>query len=86
MRKIEWDINKCYGCKTCEFACSFHQGKVFSPELSSIKVYRNNRTGVIKWSIDYSTCDFCEGEETPLCVKYCPYGALNLSLKEVTQK
>ena len=25
-------------------------------------------------SVD-STCDLCEGKETPLCVKYCAYGA-----------
>jgi hypothetical protein len=33
------------------------------------------RTGEVKCTID-STCDFCEGEEQPLCKKYCLYGAL----------
>ena len=73
--KIVRDAKECYGCKTCELICSFHHGRVFSPELSSIKVSRNNRTAQIGWFID-STCDSCKGESQPLCVKYCAYGAL----------
>jgi anaerobic carbon-monoxide dehydrogenase iron sulfur subunit len=65
----------CYGCGICELACSFHHQKVFSPALSSIKVLKNNRTGKVKWSID-TTCDSCKGQEQPLCIKYCVYGAL----------
>ena len=75
MLKIVRDAEACYGCRTCELVCSFHYERVFSPELSSIKVSRNNRDGEIKWSID-STCDSCRGEAQPLCVKYCAYGAL----------
>jgi len=76
-RRIFIDMEACYGCRTCELACSYHHAKVFSPELSSIKVQRDNRTGKITWSID-STCDFCEGEEEPLCVKFCFYGGIKL--------
>ncbi len=65
----------CYGCRTCELACSFHHARVFSPELSSIKISRNNRTAKIELSID-SSCDSCQGEAQPLCVEYCLYGAL----------
>jgi len=73
--KILINDEACYGCRTCELICSFHHDRVFSPELSSIKVLRNNLTGEIDWSID-STCDSCEGEAHPLCVEYCIYGAL----------
>ena len=73
--RILRDAKACYGCRICELICSFHHSKVFSPELSSIKVSRNNRTGKIAWSID-STCDSCDGEPQPLCVAYCPYEAL----------
>jgi len=73
--KIIRDTETCFGCRTCELACSSHHAKVFSSELSSIKVTRNNRTGSIGWYID-STCDSCKGESQPLCVKYCAYGAL----------
>ena len=75
MMKILSDIEACYGCRVCELVCSFHHSGVFSPELSSIRVSRNNRTGEIGLSID-STCDSCMGEEQPLCVKYCLYRAL----------
>jgi carbon-monoxide dehydrogenase iron sulfur subunit len=73
--KIAVDIEACYGCRICELACSFHHGGVFSPELSSIRVAKCNRTGQVEWSIG-STCDSCKGEAKPLCVEYCAYGAL----------
>lgn len=73
--QIKRDPGACYGCRTCELACSFHHGRVFSPELSSIKVSRNNRTGKIKWNID-STCDLCSGETERLCIQFCAYKAL----------
>jgi len=75
MLKIVRDATACYGCRICELVCSFHHARVFSPELSSIRVSRNNRNGEIEWSID-STCDSCKGEAKPLCVEYCAYGAL----------
>ena len=65
----------CYGCKTCQLVCSFHHTGSFWPERSSIQVSRNPQTGVIRWSID-RTCDQCEREEQPLCVRYCSYNAL----------
>ncbi|MBW2608974.1 MAG: hypothetical protein JRC68_01345 [Deltaproteobacteria bacterium] len=73
--KIIRDEKACFGCRSCELVCSFHHEKVFSPELSSIKVSRNNRTAKISWFID-STCDSCMEEPRPLCVEYCFYGAL----------
>ena len=73
--QVVMDTESCYGCRTCELACSFHHRRVFSPDLSSIRVARNNRTGKIEFSID-SSCDFCKGEARPLCVEYCFYGAL----------
>jgi carbon-monoxide dehydrogenase iron sulfur subunit len=73
--KIIIAIEACYGCRTCELVCSFHHAGVFSPELSSIRVLKNNRNAKVELSID-STCDSCQGEPQPLCVKYCVYGAL----------
>ncbi|GAG08200.1 unnamed protein product, partial [marine sediment metagenome] len=37
-------------------------------------VLRNNENKKIIMKID-ETCDFCENEETPLCVKYCVFEA-----------
>lgn len=65
----------CYGCRMCELICSFHHTGAFAPEASSIKIFNRFRTGEISQSID-STCDSCQGETQPLCVKYCVYGAL----------
>jgi Fe-S-cluster-containing hydrogenase component 2 len=76
MSYILRDKNACYGCRSCELACSFHHRTAFSPEASSIKVTRNNRTGRINWSVD-SSCDRCNGENSPLCVRYCAYDALH---------
>ena len=74
------DIEACYGCRTCELACSFHRRRVFSPDLSGIRVSRNSRTGKIEYSLD-SSCDLCK-EERPLCVEYCFYGALKAVRKK----
>jgi Fe-S-cluster-containing hydrogenase component 2 len=75
MLKIISNPDRCYGCRTCELACSFHHTGLFSPESSSITVRKSNQTGTIKWRLD-SSCDSCAGEEEPLCVKYCSYKAL----------
>jgi len=82
MRKAEvsmyilTDVSRCKGCRACELACSFHHSgrRSFSPAASSTRVSRDNDTAEITISID-STCDLCSGEEQPLCVKYCVYGA-----------
>jgi len=71
------DAEACCGCRICELVCSFHHKGVFSPDLSSIKVSRNNRTAEVGLSID-STCDLCKGHS--LCVEYCLYEG---ALKEV---
>jgi Fe-S-cluster-containing hydrogenase component 2 len=80
MALILLDPQRCRGCRICESACSFHhtKHKMFDPSRSSTHVSRDNDTAAITLSID-STCDLCDGEETPLCVKYCAYGARRLS-------
>ncbi len=75
MTMILTNEKACYTCRICELACSFHHEGVFRPESSSIKVSRNNQNGRIGLSID-STCDLCQGEAQPLCIRYCAYGAL----------
>ena len=67
---------RCKGCRICEVACGFHHTghKAFDPSRSSTHISRDNDTAVITMTID-STCDNCSGEEKPLCVKYCAYGA-----------
>lgn len=68
-------IEACTGCRMCELVCSFHHRQVFSPELSSIRISRNNRTAEIGLLIDDS-CDLCRGEEIMRCIESCCFGAL----------
>lgn len=69
------NLDKCTGCKSCEIACSFHFSKVFSPQISAIRIWRSNVSGDIEMSL-HSNCDLCNNEEEPLCVKYCAPKAL----------
>ena len=71
----------CYACKTCELACSYHHTKTFWPAKSSITVSRNPQDGSIKWHVDL-TCDKCNNEKEPLCVRWCIYGALQVKKED----
>ena len=73
--RILTDAVACVGCRVCELACSFHHKGFFSPEVSSIKISRDNQNGEIGLFID-STCDLCKEEARPLCIEYCVYLAL----------
>ena len=71
------DPDRCTGCRACELACSLHHSGLMSPELSSLRVSRDNHTAAIEWQL-LSTCDLCEREPQPLCVKYCPFDAIRI--------
>jgi Fe-S-cluster-containing hydrogenase component 2 len=75
--KILWFPEKCYGCRACELACSFHHHGTFSPGGGSIRAFKNHETGEIHWKRD-GTCDLCQGEERPWCVHFCSYQALEM--------
>jgi carbon-monoxide dehydrogenase iron sulfur subunit len=77
---IRCNRERCYGCRTCELACSFHHSGAFSPERSSIRAMKNNQTGVITWHVDES-CDLCEGEGRIFCIQYCAYKALKVGVE-----
>jgi len=78
--KIIVDIKLCYGCKMCEILCSYHKRRFFSLNQGAIRVYKDHQSGEIYWTIN-TMCDDCKEEEQPLCIKYCPYGALLESKK-----
>ncbi len=77
MNKVTFDTQECGGCRTCEIACSYHHRKVFSPSISSIEVTDRPQTlgFVVSFYIaetnGHLACDRCEGEDEPLCLKYC---------------
>ncbi len=74
---LKMDISKCTGCRSCEIACSFHHHKNFGLINSSIKVFRDNKNGKIKYFFT-NTCDLCKNEQNPLCVETCASHALYL--------
>jgi Fe-S-cluster-containing hydrogenase component 2 len=81
MSRIIRSAGRCYGCRTCQLVCSQHLTGSFWPERSAIRVSRTPRTGAVRWAID-KTCDLCDREEEPLCVKHCAYDALRIGTDE----
>jgi len=73
--KISFISDNCCGCRLCELACSFHHRQAFSPDESSIRVFRDYEQGKATLTMD-GTCDQCDEETGPLCVTYCLYQAL----------
>jgi len=74
---IKHNMKKCYACKTCELACSYHHTGAFQPAKSSISVERDHIEGEWTWILN-NTCDMCENETEPLCVKFCFYDAITI--------
>jgi Fe-S-cluster-containing dehydrogenase component len=74
---MKFDMRSCSGCRTCEFACSFHHKDEFNPVISSIKILdKVNEPGFIVELVEEDdgeskACDYCRGIEVPLCVQYC---------------
>ncbi len=68
-KKLFFNPAHCTGCRACEVACSFKKEKVFSPELSRIRVVKLDEDGV-----DIPTgCEHCEAAP---CILICPVRAL----------
>ncbi len=63
------DPNKCTGCHLCEMACSYKHHKVFSGELSNIKIES-------KEDIAFNVPIKCMQCEKAYCIKSCVAGAL----------
>ena len=90
MNKVTFETAGCGGCRVCEIACSYHHQKVFSPSLASIEIVdKPEELGFavsfyISGADGHLACDRCEGEDEPLCLKYCSvsmYDALKAILE-----
>jgi Fe-S-cluster-containing dehydrogenase component len=74
---------KCAACHICVLACSYHHANVFSKSLSSIEIFKMEASGQVKITIhqaagdNQTACDRCEKEALPLCIKWCPVGAIS---------
>lgn len=68
---VSLDIDKCVGCRVCEYVCSFEKNKSFNPTRSRIRVtrlYPHTNAAI--------NCRLCE--DAP-CVAACPRNALTQS-------
>jgi len=68
---VSVDINKCVGCRVCEYACSMEKHKTFNPTLSRIRVVR-----IYPHTNAALNCRMCENAP---CVIACPHKALTQS-------
>ena len=65
------DIDKCVGCRVCEYACSMEKNKAFNPSKSRIRVVR-----IYPYTNAAVNCRMCQ--DAP-CVIACPRKALSQS-------
>ncbi len=70
MKIVVVDLDRCFGCRHCQWACAFRRTDDFKLKDSSIRVDVDpqNKT------IFTSTCFQCE---TASCLEVCPANALN---------
>jgi len=71
---LEIDLEKCIDCKNCMLICSFFNERIFSLELSRIKVLRIDYNK-LSWSV-------CQQHEASLCkesscIRACARGAIS---------
>lgn len=69
MRRIHVDVEKCAGCRYCEMLCSFYHEGRFSPRLSRVTVFKED-----KYGLDYPV--FCHQCDPCPSITACPNGAL----------
>lgn len=70
LKRLIITAEKCTGCRHCELVCSFEHEGVFNPELSRIRVIRNDTNG-LDYPITCRNCSNCPPTEN------CPANALN---------
>ena len=68
---VSLDINKCVGCRVCEYICSMEKNKAFNPTRSRIRMVR-----IYPHTNAALNCRLCE--DAP-CVACCPRKALTQS-------
>jgi Fe-S-cluster-containing dehydrogenase component len=68
---ITVEVERCVGCRLCELACSFARHGHFNPDEAGIHVTFED-DGSLAIAMDGS-CSDCR---RPLCVAFCPVGAI----------
>jgi Fe-S-cluster-containing dehydrogenase component len=73
---------RCGACNLCVLACSYHHVGSFGRRFSSIRIHKDEAEGDVEIAIAAAgdiggpVCDACPDQEIPLCVSWCPTGAL----------
>lgn len=81
---IEPRHERCGACNLCVLACSFHHEQAFGRRSASIEIVKDEREGEVEIVIfdeardGRRSCDGCADEDQPLCVQWCPVGALTV--------
>lgn len=84
VRELALYPEKCTACMSCILACSLHHRKRFDKKGASITVSICGKERKISLLIqkgkegELQSCDYCDGEKEPLCVKYCVPKAIDL--------
>jgi len=84
MTRIIARPDKCGACRTCELVCSHHHLRLFRPAAASIEILKDEAAGEVRIQLFetdqllHRGCDGCSGEAQPLCVTWCPRGALQI--------
>ncbi|HLE66676.1 MAG TPA: hypothetical protein VI730_05965 [Burkholderiales bacterium] len=78
------DVRVCTGCLACELACGFRWSKKMDPAHSTIRVRRDDESGLIDIKI-LQGCDTCRGIETPMCVAVCNPRVLSIGRRHRIQ-
>ncbi len=73
--RLKYNKDLCYGCKLCALGCSYRRTGAFGLVDSHIQVERDFETSRIDWRLSPG-CDRCVDRARPVCVAFCPYGAL----------
>ena len=74
------ETRACTSCMACELACGFRWSKKMDPSHSTIRVHRNDATGLVDIQV-LDGCDACRGVKIPYCVSVCAPRVLSLGRK-----
>jgi Fe-S-cluster-containing hydrogenase component 2 len=58
LKRLIVSAEKCAGCRHCELVCSFEHEGVFNPELSRIRVIKDDTNG-LDYPLTCRNCNYC---------------------------
>lgn len=78
---MDFEMELCAGCTTCEMACSYKHIEAFNNLISSMEIVEKEKEPgykvrlIEKQTGDRIPCDGCFDvkDDYPLCVRYCPH-------------